>query len=147
MAAALPRNSADCNANSHGTLQQLSPEACAPALETPPPAPPPCLFCRTRWVVLHHTHLVLQVRPPGCAQLPHGRGGRRHSQLVSLGAGAQSEVASAERFEWKRSRTEAAKFLAVKQHMDCDGFKNLVDGATLTSIKPQQGEDIHSITA
>ena len=31
--------------------------------------------------------------------------------------------------------------------MDYDGFKNLVDGATLTSIKPQQGEDIHSITA
>ena len=30
-----------------GTLQQLSPEACAPALETPPPAPPPCLFCIT----------------------------------------------------------------------------------------------------
>jgi tetratricopeptide (TPR) repeat protein len=59
----------------------------------------------------------------------------------------ESEVAAAEHFEWKRSRTEAAKFLAVKQHMDYDGFKNLVDGATLTSIKPQQGEDIHSITA
>jgi hypothetical protein len=59
----------------------------------------------------------------------------------------ESEVAAAERFEWKRSRTEAAKFLAVKQHMDYDGFKNLVDGATLTSLKPQQGEDIHSITA
>ncbi len=59
----------------------------------------------------------------------------------------ESEVAAAEKFEWKRSRTEAAKFLAVKQHMDYDGFKNLVDGATLTSIKPQQGEDIHSITA
>jgi hypothetical protein len=59
----------------------------------------------------------------------------------------EGEVAAAERFEWKRSRTEAAKFLAVKQHMDYDGFKNLVDGATLTSMKPQQGEDIHSITA
>jgi hypothetical protein len=62
-------------------------------------------------------------------------------------ASLESEVAAAEHFEWKRSRTEAAKFLAVKQHMDYDGFKNLVDGATLTSIKPQQGEDIHSITA
>jgi hypothetical protein len=28
-----------------------------------------------------------------------------------------------------------------------DGFKNLVDGATLTSMKPQQGEDIHTITS
>jgi hypothetical protein len=58
----------------------------------------------------------------------------------------ESEVSIAERLEWKHSRTEAAKFLAVKQHMDYDGFKNLVDGATLTSLKPQQGEDINSIT-
>jgi len=45
--------------------------------------------------------------------------------------------------EWERSRQEAAKFRAVEQRMDYDGFKNLVSGATLQPMS--KGESVYEV--